>query len=270
MGAALEVVNEIRLLSTLRHPDLVMFLGACFDHDPPFFITEFMERGDLERHYMAQAAKTGLPFRPANAVLLKWSVSIARALCFLHGCSKPVIHRDLKPLNLLLTRNDDIKVADFGISKLMHSAPEDICAAPYMSGGVGTWRYMAPEVVRHEQYTDRVDIFSFALIIWFMATGRRPFVVEFGEDASTVLDAYLRGQEPRPDLGTRTLGRGFPGSLKRLVEECWHTEPARRPSAANCTRRLADLGAETAAGDESPRSRFQRVLGLKKSTSREC
>jgi len=257
-SAAQEVVHEIRLLSTLRHPDLVMFLGACFDHSTPFFITEFMEGGDLERYYMAQKAKTGYAFRPYLATLLRWSSAVARALCFLHGCRRPIIHRDLKPLNLLLTRSEDVKVTDFGISKLMapralawmdgSGTSSDARPAPYMSGGVGTWRYMAPEVVRYEQYTDRVDIYSFALIMWFMSTGRQPFVEQFGQDAEKVLREYVRGGEPRPDCGA--VGGRFSSEaqqLRQLIQDCWHEEPASRPSAHDCTQRLAAM----AAGDFS-------------------
>jgi len=253
-SAAQEVVHEIRLLSTLRHPDLVMFLGACFDHSTPFFITEFMEGGDLERYYMAQKAKTGYPFRPSWATLMRWSSAVARALCFLHGCHRPIIHRDLKPLNLLLTRSEDVKVTDFGISKLMapralawmdeSGASKDSRPAPYMSGGVGTWRYMAPEVVRYEQYTDRVDIYSFALIMWFMGTGQQPFVEQFGQDAEKVLREYLRGGEPRPDGAA--LGSRFGGDaqgLRQLVQDCWHEVPTSRPSAHECTQRLAGMAA---------------------------
>lgn len=253
-SAAQEVVHEIRLLSTLRHPDLVMFLGACFDHSTPFFITEFMEGGDLERYYMAQAAKTGYSYRPSAATFMRWSSAVARALCFLHGCHRPIIHRDLKPLNLLLTRGEDVKVTDFGISKLMapralawmsgSSPSSDSRPAPYMSGGVGTWRYMAPEVVRYEQYTDRVDIYSFALIMWFMSTGREPFVEEFGKDAEKVLREYLRGGEPRPDCSA--VGSRFSGdapTLRQLIQDCWHEEPTSRPSAHECTQRLAAMAA---------------------------
>jgi serine/threonine protein kinase len=250
-----EAIHEIRLLSTLRHPDLVMFLGACFDHKTPFFITEFMEGGDLERYYMAQARRTGHPYTPSVPTLVKWASSVARALSFLHGCSRAIIHRDLKPLNLLLNRSEDLKVTDFGISKLM--APKRLStesvgplqAKPEMSGGIGTWRYMAPEVVRYEQYTDKVDVYSFALILWFMSTGCQPFVKQFGPDAELVLKEYLRGGEPRPELAQ---SRGSEG-IKQLMEDCWHKVPSSRPSAYECTQRLAAICAQESA---KPLTRF--------------
>merc|ERR1740121_292762 len=138
-------------------------------------------------------------------------------------------------MNLLLTRNaDELKVTDFGISKVVarHRAPGG--DKPYMSGGVGTWRYMAPEVARHEQYTDRADIFSFALIMWFMTTGRQPFVDQFGKSAEAVLVEYGKGHHPRP----RLKGMRCTAAYSRLVEEAWHRVPDQRPSAESCARRL--------------------------------
>lgn len=242
---AQEVLHEIHLLSTMRHPDLVMFLGACLDSNPPFFITEFMEGGDLERYYCNKSKQLGHPFRPQWDLFLKWARAVARALSFLHSCARPVIHRDLKPLNLLLTSTLDLKVTDFGISKLVrpHAMEEAGTDRAEMSGGVGTWRYMAPEVVRYQQYTDRVDIYSFSLIMWFMSTGLQPFVAEFGNNAEIVLKEYLKGKEPRPDVtyaGGRC-GPTLPAPLHEFIKDCWHVTPASRPSAYDCTQRLATM-----------------------------
>jgi len=244
-----ETLHEIQLISTLRHPDLVLFLGACFDHNTPYFITEYMEGGDLERYYMAQAQRLGHPFCPSGAKFMQWASAVARALTFLHGCRRPIIHRDLKPLNLLLSHSGDVKVTDFGISKLMApkvpGAEKDefgISCAPLMSGGVGTWRYMAPEVVRYEQYTDKVDIYSFALIMWFMCTGRQPFVEQFGSDAEVVLKEYQKGNEPRPDIRAVGARLGHKTScLHQLIRDCWHSTPSQRPTASECTQRLAAM-----------------------------
>jgi len=207
-----------------------------------------MEGGDLERFYAAQMRKSGYPYRPAGAQLMSWASAVARALSFLHGRGRPVIHRDLKPMNLLLTRKLELKVCDFGISKLLAPRAPGTMQQPgqapaQMSGGVGSWRYMAPEVVRYEQYTDRVDIFSFALILWFMCTGRQPFVAEFGTDAELVLKEYLKGLEPRPSAASMRC----PSALRDLTQECWHVSPSSRPQAQECTQRLAEM----CAGDDA-------------------
>mmetsp|Transcript_72366 Transcript_72366/g.143482 ORF Transcript_72366/g.143482 Transcript_72366/m.143482 type:complete len:579 (-) Transcript_72366:210-1946(-) len=241
-----EMLHEIKLLSTMRHPDLVLFLGACLDHSPLFFLTEFMEGGDLQHFYDNKKRQKGHPYRPSSHVFLKWASAIARALSFLHNSPQPVIHRDLKPMNLFLTKSMDLKVADFGISKLMQPNVSGAMLSPtepVMSGGVGTWRYMAPEVVRYEWYTDRVDIYSFALIMWFMSTGLDPFVEQFGKDAEIVLKEFLKGKEPRPDVaynGAR-YGPSLPKNLHQFIKDCWHPSAQSRPAAIECTQKLATL-----------------------------
>ncbi|CAK0826695.1 unnamed protein product, partial [Prorocentrum cordatum] len=251
-----EVLREIGILSTLRHPDLVMFLGACIYSPQPFLISEYMEGGDLDLYYSMKASQRGSPYRPHMSLFLRWSSAVARALCFLHNCSPPIVHRDLKPMNLLLTKNNDLKVTDFGISKLMRPSLGD--RAPRMSGGVGTWRYMAPEVVRSEQYTDRVDIYSFALIMWFMSTGVQPFVDQFGQDPALVLEDYLKGREPRPSFaggaGLLSGNRTTAAAVRQLVQECWHRRAAARPSAHQCTARLAEATVHSDHGSWAARA----------------
>ncbi|CAK0878587.1 unnamed protein product [Prorocentrum cordatum] len=261
-----EVLHEISILSTMRHPDLVMFLGACIYSAQPFLISEFMEGGDLDRYYDRKACQRGCPYRPDVRLFLRWASAVARALCFLHNCSSPIIHRDLKPMNLLLTKNNDLKVTDFGISKIVRPTLADQSAdrAPMMTGGVGTWRYMAPEVVRAEQYTDRADIYSFALIMWFMSTGLQPFVDQFGPDAELVLRDYLRGNEPRPGFssagGLMGGSRSTPARLRQLVQDCWHRRADARPSAHQCTERLAE--ATTQLEESSWTARAGKVVGM--------
>jgi len=263
-----EVLREIGILSTMRHPDLVMFLGACLYSSQPFLISEYMEGGDLDRYYSMKSSQRGYPYRPDMSLFLRWSSAVARALCFLHNCSSPIIHRDLKPLNLLLTRNNDLKVTDFGISKLMRPRGGDPSAdrAPRMSGGVGTWRYMAPEVVRAEQYTDRADIYSFSLIMWFMSTGTQPFVEQFGQDAELVLKDYLRGNEPRPGFGggagLLSGSRATAAAVRQLVQDCWHRQAASRPSAQECTERLAE--ATIRLEQSSWAARAGKAVGMRK------
>ena len=83
------------------------------------------------------------------------------AIAFLHGCRPPVIHRDIKPGNLLLTAEGHLKVSDFGLSKIFEGAQ---LGAYQMTGVTGTLRYMAPEVMRSEDYTEKVDVYSFSFV----------------------------------------------------------------------------------------------------------
>ena len=89
------------------------------------------------------------------------ALDTARAMNYLHERPKPILHRDLKSLNLLLDENNRVKLADFGWTKGLEN---------YMTGKIGTYQWMAPEVVSSHQYTEKADVFSFAIILWEIAS----------------------------------------------------------------------------------------------------
>ncbi|CAJ1447799.1 unnamed protein product [Effrenium voratum] len=219
-----ELLKEIQMLASLRHPDLVLFMGAVLDPGyPVMFVTEFMEGGDLEHHMRLQREKHKVQhWSPPLEQMLEWCLSVSRALSFLHNFDTPIIHRDLKPLNLLLTKHLDIKVTDFGISKMLRNVDHKAYTA--MTGGVGSWLYMAPEVVRHEEYDEKVDIYSFGLIMYYLSSGRRPFY-QVSLNPKVVLQEFLDGKEPRPVI------QHCHAKLRSVVRQSWHEDPQQRPSA---------------------------------------
>jgi len=230
-----ELLHEIEILQSLRHPDLVMFLGACLDSEPVMLLTEYMPGGNLEQYYKHKRKTTGRLWRPDMRRLITWSQSLCRALSFLHNGKHPIIHRDLKPMNLLLTQTLDLKVTDFGISKLISAASSASASGKYtMTGGIGSWRYMAPEVVRFEDYTEKVDIYSVALILYFMSSGKTPFH-ELGRDPEVILKEYLKGNEPRPQVSECHCG------IRSILKGAWDATPANRPSAADLVYFLHDV-----------------------------
>jgi len=239
-----EMLHEMEILNALRHPSLVSFLGGSVDDT--FMLFEYMEAGDVEMYMgeQRQRAFSGT-YKPPLALGLQWCTSLASALSFLHGQRCPIIHRDLKPLNLLLSRNLELKLTDFGISKVL--VCEDTEPAPEMTGGVGTWRYMAPEVVRYENYTDRIDIYAFSLIMYFILTGKQPF--EDLHDPELILKAYLRGREPRPRAGLHHV----PQDARQLMQDAWAVQASARPSATECLGRLEVISHENEMSSESKR-----------------
>jgi serine/threonine protein kinase len=272
-----EILHEISLLATLRHPDLVMFLGCCLQESPIMFITQYMEGGDLQNYYDSRRVE-GKANPPSKSIVSRWSCSILRALDFLHQCAVPIIHRDLKPLNILLTDTLEAKVADFGISKAVspfavaknpdsnsdsdsdastrlptvNSSPcsgaakdfireisgesklsLDIIKASSHTGGLGSYRYMAPEVARHGTYTEKVDIYAFGLILYFMSSGRSPFH-EYKSDLVEVLNSFTKGNEPRPKASE------CPPMFRPFMEAAWHASPEMRPSACDLVESITE------------------------------
>jgi serine/threonine protein kinase len=241
-----ELLHEIKILSTVRHPDLVLFLGACLDEGPLTVLSEFMPDGDLEGHFSLKRKELQGIYIPKLSVLKQWACSVAQALCFLHNCHPPIVHRDLKPLNLLLKDQcRRLKVTDFGISALKPErlgSPSKAYAdekqgdlgSYRMTGGVGTWLYMAPEVVRYQHYDEKVDIYSFSLILYFMGSGRQPFH-ELGADLEVVLKKYVAGEEPRPNAKEAV------APLRSIMCAAWNADPLGRPSAYDLTTLLQEF-----------------------------
>jgi len=277
-----EMLHEISLLATLRHPDLVMFLGCCLQESPIMLITQYMDGGDLQNYYDSKRVD-GKVNPPSKSIVSRWSCSILRALDFLHNKAVPIIHRDLKPLNILLTDTLEAKVADFGISKAVSpfavakspdwtsesdsdlstqlpsgsnspcsDASKEPCSdaskdftrqisgesklsqikATSHTGGLGSYRYMAPEVARHGTYTEKVDIYAFGLILYFMSSGRSPFH-EFSELVD-VLNSFSKGNEPRPKASE------CPPMFRPFMEAAWHASPEMRPAACELVESITE------------------------------
>ncbi|MCI33783.1 serine/threonine-protein kinase HT1-like, partial [Trifolium medium] len=135
--------------------------GAC--KKPPVFciITEYMAGGSL-RKYLQQQGPHSVPLK----LVLELALDIARGMQYLH--SQGILHRDLKSENLLLDEEMCVKVADFGISCLESQAGS-------AKGFTGTYRWMAPEMIREKRHTKKVDVYSFAIVLWELITGLTPF-----------------------------------------------------------------------------------------------
>lgn len=235
-----ELTHEIHLLATIHHPDLVMFLGAVVNELPLMFITEYMDGGDLECYYMAMRKEHQSPkWHAAVGQQIQWCSAIARGLCFLHNRNSPIIHRDLKPLNLLLTKLLEIKITDFGISKI--TAPLGCKFQKSHTVGMGSHHYMAPEVVRSGQYDTMADIYSFALIMYFISSGRDPFW-ERTKNPTLILEEYGKNKQPRPQVAD-----AHP-SLRPIMRDAWAEEPKDRPDARELIKRLSTVSVDKGCG----------------------
>ena len=148
----LEFRTELDTLSRLHHPNIVQLLGACTIEEPYVILMEHMP------HTLASATLTDLE-------KVSVAIDILRGLAYMHNRSPDyIIHRDLKPTNILLTVSKKAKLADFGISMLQ----KDKTTMYAMTGETGSYRYMAPEVLRHESYNYQVDVWSFGMILYYM------------------------------------------------------------------------------------------------------
>ncbi|MCL7022423.1 hypothetical protein MKW94_009526 [Papaver nudicaule] len=204
-----QFTSEVALLSRLLHPNIVQFIAAC--KKPPVYciITEYMSQGTL-RMYLNKKQ----PYSLSTETILRLALDISRGMQYLH--SQGVMHRDLKSNNLLLNDEMRVKVADFGTSCL-----ETQCRAS--KGNMGTYRWMAPEMIKEKPYTRKVDVYSFGIVLWELTTALLPF-----QGMTPVQAAFaVAEKKARPPLPANCQP-----VLANLIKRCWSSNPSKRPDFA--------------------------------------
>jgi len=215
-GTLAEFMKEALIMRQLRHPNVLQVLGACLD--PPCIVMEFMPRGNLFQLIHDLSAPLTL------VTIRKIALDVCRGMAYLHGRDPPLIHRDLKPHNLLVDDNWRVKVCDFGLSKFIE-------AKRHMTA-CGTPAYAAPEVLRNSQYTTSADVYSFGVVLWELLTreilypGMPPFQIIFS----------VGTQGTRP-----TIPPTVPIAWARLVQDCWTEDSTARPSFMDIANRIKEI-----------------------------
>ncbi|XAR49511.1 Non-specific serine/threonine protein kinase [Bertholletia excelsa] len=219
--------DELALLQKIRHPNAVQFLGAVTQSSPMVIVTEYLPKGDLSAFLKRKGA-----LKPIVAV--KFALDIARGMNYLHE-HKPeaIIHRDLEPSNILRDDSGHLKVADFGVSKMLKVAKTVKEDRPVTHQDT-SWRYVAPEVFKNEEYDTKVDVFSFALILQEMIEGCQPFSTK---QEIEVPKAYVANERPPFRAPAKLYAHG----LRQLIEECWSDMPVKRPTFSQIIPRLEDI-----------------------------
>ncbi|XP_018355168.1 PREDICTED: mitogen-activated protein kinase kinase kinase 13 isoform X9 [Trachymyrmex septentrionalis] len=197
--------TDIRHLRKLNHPNIVHFKGVCTK--PPCYciIMEFCPFGPLY-----DLLRAGEPVPPAR--LVSWSKQIAVGMAYLHA--HKIIHRDLKSPNVLIGQGEIVKISDFGTSRQWNEISTKMTFA-------GTVAWMAPEVIRNEPCSEKVDIWSYGVVLWELLSGEIPYK---DVDSSAVMWG----------VGSNSLHLPIPTSCPEgyglLVKQCWSAKPRNRPS----------------------------------------
>lgn len=205
-----EFNQEVRLLRSLMHPNILQFMGACLLPPDICLITEYIPRGDLYK--IIHDASVVLDW----ALIKKISIDVARGMHYLHSSNPVIIHRDLKSHNVLIGEHWNAKVADFGLCKIIRDKGSKGKYTP-----CGTPKWAAPEVLRNEVYTTKADIYSFGIILWEMASRQDVFP---GMSAFELIMQVGRNNL-RPAIPTGTFA-----PLATLITECWDADPDSRPT----------------------------------------
>ncbi|KAG2238350.1 hypothetical protein Bca4012_024343 [Brassica carinata] len=161
--------QEVEVLSCIRHPHMVLLLGACPEYG--CLVYEFMENGTLEDRL----------FRRGNSPPLSWrkrfqiAAEIATALSFLHQTKpEPIVHRDLKPANILLDRNYVSKISDVGLARLVPASVADTVTQYHLTSAAGTFCYIDPEYQKTGKLTTKSDVYSLGIMLLQIITGKSP------------------------------------------------------------------------------------------------
>lgn len=198
--------REVTLLSRLHHPNVIKLVGASRKAPVFCIITEYLSGGSL-RAFLHKIKDKALPLEKLIAIAL----AIARGMEYVH--SQGVIHRDLKPENILFDEDFNLRVADFGIA----------CEEAFVDALVddpGTYRWMAPEVIKHKPYGRKIDVYSFGLVLWELVTRVIPY-----EHMTPVQAAYaVVNKNLRP-----LIPADCPPALRAWIEQCWALHPEKRP-----------------------------------------
>ncbi|EGG22512.1 RGS domain-containing protein [Cavenderia fasciculata] len=198
-----EYKREVALMTLLKHDNLVQCFGSGSYGNCYFHLTEFCSRGSLTEYLKNPNSPLDLNTQ------LNFALDIAHGMRYLHSMS--VIHRDLKSMNILLTENGKLKIIDFGTSRLFNKQ---------MTFMVGTQSWMAPEVFTSKSYTEKVDVYSFGIILWEIFTRRAPY------DENVPFNTPFKvAKGERPEIPKET-----PSYVSNLIKKCWSHKPSHRPS----------------------------------------
>ncbi|XP_014523069.2 probable leucine-rich repeat receptor-like serine/threonine-protein kinase At3g14840 isoform X3 [Vigna radiata var. radiata] len=199
-----EFLNEIGMISALQHPHLVKLYGCCVEGDHLLLVYEYMENNSLARALFGPEEQQ---IRLDWTTRYKICIGIARGLAYLHEESRlKVVHRDIKTTNVLLDKDLNPKISDFGLAKLDEEDNTHISTRI-----AGTYGYMAPEYAMHGYLTDKADVYSFGIVVLEIINGRNNIIHRQNEESFSILDwaHMLKEKGDLMELVDRRLGSNF-------------------------------------------------------------
>jgi len=212
--------QEVAMMAKLRHPNVVLFMGACTQPPNLCIVTEFLEGGSL--YSLLHQRKP--PKKLSKHTIAHIALQTARGLNYLHHIG--IVHRDMKSLNLLLDENYICKLCDFGLSCMKPKANE-----PLLNAQVGSPLWMAPELLINNSYTEKVDVYSYGVCLWELQTHQVPFEdLDFDE----LVKVVSHGKRPE-------IPHHCPPPMAELMNSCWEGSPDKRPNFEHILQKLETL-----------------------------
>ena len=221
--------REALATSELSHPNIVMVLDVGTDHGLPYMVMEYVDGPDLKEYIRANS-----PLNLGNIIKIMDQILSAMSLAHKHN----VIHRDLKPQNILMDKHGNIKIADFGIAVALNQN-----SVTQTNSAIGSVHYMSPEQTRGGLVTKQSDIYSLGIILYELITGNVPFN---GDSAVSI--ALKHAQEPIPSI--RKQDPNIPQPLENVVLKATAKDPRDRYNSAKEMKDDLDTSLEPGRANE--------------------
>ncbi len=213
--------NEINFLRRLQHPNIIKYYGHVIIPTYVVIVTEYAAKGSLYDYLKTQSQ---LP----DDLKKKWRIQAAKGIRYLQELN--ILHRDIKSPNFFITAEDDLKLGDFGIAKILTTTTST-------QTDRGTIQWQAPEVFKENQLSLKADIFALGVVLWELETCEVPYK-EF-QDGNHLMFA-IGSNDIRPDIPESCSPR-----LCILIQQCWDKDRTKRPHIDAVVSRLCDINDET-------------------------
>ncbi|KAL4333479.1 hypothetical protein GQ457_07G040230 [Hibiscus cannabinus] len=235
-----EFQAEVKTLSRIKHLNIVKLICCMSREDSKLLVYEYMENGSLYQW---------LNKHRTSGIILDWpkrfgiAVGAAQGLCYMHhGCSPPIIHRDVKSSNILLDSEFNAKIADFGLAKMLIKQGKPAT----VSSVAGSFGYFAPEYLRTWRIDEKIDVYSFGVVLLELTTGRKPnhgdehrslaeWAQHYYEGGNSILDAFDEDVKEACHLNQMC-------NVFKLGLYCTRTLPSLRPSMRTVVQILLKNG----------------------------
>eukprot|EP00053_Salpingoeca_punica_P018941 m.188434 g.188434 ORF g.188434 m.188434 type:complete len:1153 (-) comp17536_c2_seq1:210-3668(-) len=229
--------DEMKVIRQLRHRNIVFFYGIGVQGEVPFLVFEWMRRGTLEK-ILKSKSPLSWPRR------IGFALDTARGMDYLHQHNPPLLHRDLKSANLLISKDWVAKVSDFGTARqsLYGHWTTHVEERRY-TGSVGTIAWTAPEVLSDQYYDTPCDVYSFGIVLWELCTRQMPF--ENTPNYFALRKAVLEGTRP-------PIPSWCPPAFATLISQCVAMQPFNRPLFSQLVNTLTLMAAQSATWQEPP------------------
>jgi serine/threonine protein kinase len=234
--------REVEVLSQIFHPNVCLFMGACFEKGSMMIVSELISRGDLEKMLRDKNLELALFVR------MQMAIEAARGMTWLHYGDPAFVHRDVKPANFLVTENYNIKITDFGLSQ---ATAQGCSLRDGKEGARGTPLWMAPEVLEGKEFSTSADVYSFGIVLWEIFTRKEPFN-QFRNYQKFKEAVVKQGVRPR-------IPPECPPSLQQLIERCWAADPLMRPNMVTILDELENILIDVAIDGDVAAKEFWRA-----------